>query len=465
MRPVEQYESAIRQVRGHIRTFYISGNQFTTALVSMSLSPRLLIACLLASSVTTSAVAQLTETEEAIAAWVDGQLDEALDLLIRTVDINSGTMNHAGVRQVGDIFREEFDRIGFDTWWEELPPELNRAGNLYAEHRGSKGKRVLLIGHLDTVFETDSPFQKFERIDDRVAKGPGTEDMKGGDVIALYALKALHELGHLDDTQIIVAFMGDEEFPGRPVSLSRKTLRELGQRSDVALGFESMVGLTGTVARRGYTGWVLNVEGKRAHSSGMFSDEDGAGAIYETARILHTFYADIRGEEYLTFGPGIILGGTKVEYDKQHSTGTAFGKANVIPQTVVVEGDLRTISPEQTARTKERMQAIVRASLPRTSATITFDDSYPPMAPTEGNYAVLDMLSSVSEDLGYGPITALDPAERGAADVSFVAEFVDCIDGLGAEGSGGHTIHERINLDSIPIAIKRAAILVYRLTR
>ncbi|MBT8400773.1 MAG: M20/M25/M40 family metallo-hydrolase [Rhodothermia bacterium] len=407
----------------------------------------------------------LSGEERRIIERVDAQVEGAIDLLEATVNVNSGTMNHAGVREVGGMFAAEFEKIGFKTRWEDLPDSLNRAGHLWAERVGDRGKRVLIIGHLDTVFEADSPFQSYQKIDDSTAIGPGVEDMKGGNVVALYALKALHEAGLLDEATITVAFMGDEEYAGRPLSVSRRSLKEAGRRSDVALGFEGMAPGKAVVARRGYTGWQLQVSGERAHSSGIFSGSVGAGAIYEAARILHGFYADIRGEEYLTFGPGIILGGTRVTYDKQLSKGTAFGKANVVPQTVVIEGDLRAVSPEQVERTKRRMKAIIDAHLPKTSAEITFDDSFPPMAPTDDNLELLSVLSKVSEDLGYGPVEPHDPMRRGAADVSFVAADIPVIDGLGTAGSGGHTIHETVDLRSIPIAIKQTAVLIYRLTR
>ncbi|MDX1429587.1 MAG: M20/M25/M40 family metallo-hydrolase [Rhodothermales bacterium] len=414
----------------------------------------------------TSSLGQgLSAEERRIVELIDSQVDEAISLLETTVNINSGTMNHEGVRSVGRIFAREFDKIGFETSWEELPDSLNRAGHLWAKRRGDTGKRVLIIGHLDTVFEADSPFQQYERLDDSTAVGPGVEDMKGGDVVALFALKALHEVGALDDAFITVAYLGDEEFAGRPLPVSRRSLMEAGREHDVALGFEGMARGKAVIARRGYTGWHLHVSGKRAHSSVVFSESVGAGAIYEAARILRGFYADIRGEEYLTFGPGIILGGTRVTYDKQHSSGTAFGKANVVPQTVVVEGDLRAISPEQVARTKERMRAIVDASLPNTSAEIVFDDSFPPMAPTQDNIDLLRRLSQVSQDLGFGPVEADDPLQRGAADVSFVADGIPAIDGLGTAGSGGHTVSEKVDLRSVPLAIKQTAVLIYRLTR
>ncbi len=427
---------------------------------------RHLLALVLAFLPAIPAVAQgLSPEEKQLLEIVDTHVDEAIDLLEATVNVNSGTMNHGGVREVGRMFAAEYEKIGFETRWEELPDSLNRAGHLWAERRGDRGKRVLIIGHLDTVFEADSPFQNYEKLDDTTAIGPGVEDMKGGNVVALYALKALHEAGLLEDATITVAYMGDEEFAGRPLSVSRRSLKEAGRRSDVALGFEGMAPGKAVVARRGYTAWHLKVSGVRAHSSGVFSEHVGAGAIYEAARILRGFYADIRGEEYLTFGPGIILGGTRVTYDKQLSQGTAFGKSNVVPQTVVIEGDLRAVSPEQVERTKRRMRAIVDAHLPKTSAEIVFDDSFPPMAPTDENMELLSLLSDVSEDLGYGPIEPHDPMQRGAADVSFVAGDIPVIDGLGTAGSGGHTIHETVDLRSIPIAIKQTAVLIYRLTR
>ena len=131
------------------------------------------------------------------------------------------------------------------------------------------------------------------------------------------------------------------------------------------------------------------MRGKPGHSSGIFSKDDGAGAIYEAARILHTFYDELRGEPYLTFNAGLVLGGNSVEHGRERGGGTASGKSNIIPQSATVTGDLRTLTAEQLARTKERMRAIVGKNLAHTSAEIKFEDGYPPMAPTEGNKALL----------------------------------------------------------------------------
>ena len=407
---------------------------------------------------------ELSRTENKILKTVEGNNDEALSFLEAVINMNSGTLNAEGVQEVGDVFAKAFETINFKTQWIDMPPEMNRAGHLFAETSGDKGKKLLLIGHLDTVFEADSPFQTFKKINDSIAHAPGGNDMKGGDVIVLYALKALQESGLLDDAQIIVAFTGDEESTGKPLSISRKDLIEAAQRSDIALGFENSTGFNyATVARRGASGWEVNATGKRAHSSGVFSERVGAGAIFELSRILHRFYEEVRGEELLTFNPGTILGGTFVDYDPMSSKGSAFGKSNVVSQTAMARGGLRFISEEQKERARVKMREIVAQSLPHTSATIGFTDSYPAMGPSDGNYKLLDILNQVSLDLEQGGVQAYDPGKRGAADVSFVAQYVDCLDGLGSMGSGAHTPQETINLNTFEALTKRTAILIYRL--
>ena len=409
--------------------------------------------------------ADLTELENRIIAIAERDKESAIALLARTVNINSGTMNHLGVKAVGEVFAEEFQHLGLTTTWHDMS-EVNRAGHLFAETAGESGSRcLLLIGHLDTVFELDSPFQKFDRQGDH-ATGPGVNDMKGGDVVILYALKALKEVGVLDDLNLIVALIGDEEKSGSPKSISRYHLIEASKRCDIALGFEIATSLNAaTVARRGSSGWRLDVTGKRAHSAGIFNDEVGSGAIFEAARILNQFHEQLTDEKYLTFNPGVILGGTDVEYDPSQNKGGTFGKTNVVSQSVVVHGGLRTISPAQEASARARMKAIAENNhLPKTSAQITFQDGYPSMPPTEGNMAVLANLSGVSVDLDQGEVVAFDPGKRGAADVSFVAGYVDVIDGVGAEGNGAHTLDESIDLATLPLLIQRAAILIHRLS-
>ncbi|MCH7532150.1 MAG: M20/M25/M40 family metallo-hydrolase [Gemmatimonadetes bacterium] len=428
---------------------------------------RITVALLLAATLTPLHVRgqALSDVEQRIANEVDARAAEAIDLLERAVNINSGSMNFDGVREVGVLFRQEFDALGFETEWID-GASWDRAGHLIARRDGS-GPRLLLIGHLDTVFEPSSPFQSFARDEDR-AQGPGVVDMKGGDVVIIHALKALAATGELDDMSLTIIMTGDEERSGRPLDLARAALIEAAEEADIVLAFENGDSnpMTAVVARRGSTGWRLDVTGTPAHSSQLFQREVGAGAVYEASRILSDFYERLAGEPLLTFNPGVMLAGTDVDYDAFTAGGSAFGKSNVVAQSAVVTGDLRTITLEQLERARATMRFVVLESLPRTSATITFDEGYPPLAPTDGNRRLLAMFSQVSQDLGYGEVTAVDPRNAGAADVSFTAGFVDmAIDGLGPGGGNDHTVDEWIDLPTLAIQTKRAAVLMHRLAR
>ena len=408
----------------------------------------------------------LNKAEKEIQKYVDQNTEEAIDLVEKVVNINSGTLNIVGNKTVGKIFQVELDQLGFKTYWVTYPKTVKRSGHLFAEMRGGTGKKIVLIGHLDTVFEPDSPFQKFIR-DGDVAYGPGVSDMKAGDVSMIYAMKALDYVGVLKDLNLTLVFIGDEEKTGGPPSIVRKELIEAGKWADIGLGFEGAHGLnTGTVARRSSSSWMLKTTGVQGHSSQIFKEKLGYGAIFEAARIVNAFREELVGEEYLSFNPGTIIGGTDVDYDPVTARGTTFGKTNVVSQAVTVHGGIRTISTEQLDRAISRMKYIVSQNLPRTTANIRFRTSYPPMAPTKANYALLDKLESVNIDLGYGQLEPLDPGKRGAADISFVAPHVDAsLAGMGPDGFGEHSENEGLDLTSFPKTTTRAAILIYRLTR
>lgn len=407
---------------------------------------------------------KLTPIEKKVINLIEESNNEAINLLEKVVNINSGSVNIAGVKKVGGIFADEFKAIGFAPTWFEMPETMDRAGHLFCELNSGtvNGKKILLIGHLDTVFEENSPFQTFTR-DSTAVYGPGVTDMKGGNVIILYALKALHDAGVLKNTQIIVAYSGDEEKAGNPVEISRKDLIDAAKRSDIALGFEGASGLNyATVARRSSGSWTVETSGTRAHSAGIFTDAVGAGAIYEMARILNSFYTDLP-EQNLTFNAATLVGGTLVDFNETQSKGSTFGKTNIVAQKSIANGDIRCLTDEQISTTVEKMKAIVANNLPKTTAKISFDLKYPPMAPTEGNYAVLKVLDGVSQAMGQGSVEAYDPAKRGAGDISFVAKYVDGLDGLGTMGSGSHTPQESMDIAHFKDLTKRAALLIYRL--
>lgn len=406
----------------------------------------------------------LSRAEKAIDRTVDAEFERSVALLARLVDQNSGTLNLDGVTRVGEMMSAELEPLGFTISWKPMG-EVQRAGHLIAVHKGKPGgKRILLIGHLDTVFELSSPFQKFVRTGDK-AEGPGAGDDKGGMVVMLAALRAMQAAGTLKDANIEIVLTGDEEDAGSPLSISRADLIAAGKRADVALDFEGLVidggKDMGSIARRSVTDWRITASGKTGHSSLIFTSQFGDGAINELARILAAFRKELP-EPNLTFNAGVIAGGARAEIDESGNA-KAGGKTNIIAATAVATGDFRTLSVEQTERVRAKMEAIVAAHAPGTDAKIEFGEGYPAMAPTEGNKALLAALNGVNRDLGLEEMAPLDPLKRGAGDVSFVAHDVDSLAGLGTYSTGDHAPGETVDLASIRRQAKRAAILIGRL--
>jgi glutamate carboxypeptidase len=407
----------------------------------------------------------LSTEQKKIVAAVNADADDSLRLLEQIVNINSGTLNAAGVRKVADVLRPRFEALGFSCRFIPME-EVHRAGHLVCERTGSHGKRVLLIGHMDTVFEPGSPFQKFERKID-IAVAPGSEDMKGGLAIIVSSLKALNSVGALEGTNITVFLTGDEEKAGEPLSISRRDLIEAGKRSDAALEFEAGVRQAGhdmaSIARRSSRQWALKTGGKTGHSAGIFG-ESGFGAIYEMARILDAFRQELR-EPDLTYNVGLITGGATASYDAASASSGATGKSNIIPATAEAVGDIRTVTDEQYERVRKKMEEIVAKHLKGTSAEIEFKEGYPSMPATDANKALLSELNKVNRALGTDVMEPFDPSRRGAGDLSFVAPYVASISGLGAFGSGGHAPGETIELLSQTPQARRVALFIYALTR
>ena len=433
--------------------------------------PMALKLAVLALSVAVSLPAQgvttdLSATEREISEYVRAHVEDGIRLIADQVRIGSGTHDFEGVRRMHELLAPELRELGFHVRW--VPQDhVGRAGHLVAERVADDpvGRSVLLIGHLDTVDEDEGWWER----DGMTGYGPGANDMKGGNAVIILALRALDEAGALEGRTIRVIFTGDEESPGDPVAEARAVMTELARQSDVALEFETAItgeGFDyGTTARRGASGWLLDVEGRTAHSSGIFSRGTGAGAVFEAARILEAFYEELKGEEYLTFNPAVIVGGSDVEYDPEAVAGSAASKTNIVAGRAVVHGGIRTISDDQLGSARERMREIVARHLPRTSAEIRFREGYPGMPPTPGNRELLGMYDRASRDLGYPEVREFDPGGRGASDLSFAAAHVrlGALGGIGVEGTGAHSPNETVDLGSLAKAAERAALLIHRL--
>ena len=227
------------------------------------------------------AAARLSAAEQTMIRTVDAEQERTVAMLGRWIDQNSGTLNLAGVEAVGRMLRAELEPLGFDVDWIDMKA-AGRAGHIVARHKGNgRGKRMLLIGHLDTVFEPHSPFQRWVRRG-AVGEGPGAVDDKGGMAVMVAAVRAMHRAGTLRPADITVVLTGDEEDVGEPVAIARRDLIESGRWADVALDFEGLARENGrdmaTVARRSSNAWTLKVTARSGHSSGVFAADAGYGA-------------------------------------------------------------------------------------------------------------------------------------------------------------------------------------------
>jgi len=438
------------------------------------------MACSVASAQTPPPIAPVEST---MIRSVDTQNAAAVALLEKLVNINSGTMNIPGVIAVKDEIAPRLAALGFKVTWVPMD-QAQRAGDLVAEHAcplgaGECGKRLLLIGHMDTVFEKDSSFQTYAVLPGNggnVATGPGTNDMKGGLIVMLVALGAMQSAGVLDTAEIRIVLSGDEERHGDPVSLTRRDMIDAAKMSDVALEFESGVRLrdstkppgtgldTISISRRSSITWHLDTTGKSGHSSQIFSENMGAGAIYEMTRIVDAFRTQLP-EAGLTFNVGLMVGGATAALTDTKLGGSATGKPNVVPPMAMAIGDIRTLDNSQTERVEQKMRDIVGKHLPRTGATISFDEGYPAMPATEAGHDLVKQLNAVNQTLGFPAMPELDPMLRGAGDISFVAQYLPGLVGVGAMGEGSHADTETVFLDSIAKQAKRNAVLMYRLSQ
>ena len=318
------------------------------ALLARSLAPSFALALLLVRP--TPALAGLSGLEQTIVTQADTDTPWAVALLERLVAQNSGTHNIAGVKKVRDMVVPELAALGFATRWVPMDA-VHRAGHLIATHliaphKGRPGTtRMLLIGHLDTVFEPASPFQTAVREGD-LLHGPGASDDKGGVVVMIAALRAMKTAGALAHANIEVVLTGDEEAAGDPISISRADLVEAARHADVALDFEGLSVQDGqdygSIARRSAGSYTITATGRSSHSGQIFSPGVGDGAVYELSRIITAFH-DQLPEPDLTFNIGLVAGGATVTMAPDAAQIVATGKTNIVPPIAIASGDFRAL--------------------------------------------------------------------------------------------------------------------------
>lgn len=414
---------------------------------------------LLASS---SALAQvepaIDPAEQELVNWLDGQETNMLDMLERLTNINSGSLNKAGVDEMAAIFSRELRELGFSI--STLPGDMiempSCPGSDYnidvADHvlatRPGSSARLLLMGHLDTVFPPESPFQEFRRQGDTMY-GPGVADMKGGLVVMLYALKALHEFDALDGLDLSVLLNSDEEMGSLS---SRKYLEDQARQHDWGLVYESSGTNNLTRTRKGLGQARFVVHGKAAHAGG--AHEQGRSAIKELAYKIVEIENMTDYETGVTVNVGIVNGGEA---------------RNTIAPCAEALIDLRYPQPQQGLDAVDRFEDIFGQvySYPVDSGEITTDSwvnlHRPPKIPTDESDYLMDKAISIGRLLGQ----ELGVTDSGGGTDGSLTQAVGLPtqDSLGVAGTGAHSNREEARVSSLVERAKLSAVLIQRLAR
>lgn len=397
----------------------------------------------------------LTADELALSQWLDGQEDDMVEMIERITNINSGSLNKPGVNEMADIFSRELQQLGFSI--STLPGETiempSCPGSNYnidvADHvlasKAGNGTRLLLMGHLDTVFPLNSPFQTFRREGDMMY-GPGVSDMKGGLVVMLYALKALNEFAHLQDKSITLLLNSDEEVGSLS---SRKYLEQQALLHDYGLVYEPGTSLVRQRKGLGQARFVIT--GKASHAGA--AHEQGRSAIKELAYKIVEIERMTDYESGVTVNVGVVNGGEA---------------RNTIAPCAEALIDLRYPQAQQGLDAVAQFEDIFASvySYAVDSGEISTESwtnlHRPPKIPTPESDYLLQKTLSISKLLGQ---TIGVGDSGGGTDGSLTqAVGLPTLDSLGGSGSGAHSDREEGRISSLVERAKLSAILIHRLT-
>ncbi len=373
------------------------------------------------------------------------QRNRYLAALRRMVDIDSGTFNRAGVNRIADLcearFREggwDVERIGQTPRGDE--PELG--DQLVGTIRGAGGARVLMVGHMDTVFDDGTAAERPFSVHGNRAYGPGVSDMKGGLLSGFVATEVLRE-ARFDGFEHITYVCNPDEEIGSPSS--NATIGRLAAGHDAALILESGRANGAIVSsRKGTTDYVIRIHGRAAHA-GVEPDE-GRSAVIEAAHKAIEI-ADVHGRwPGVTCNVGVLRGGTR---------------SNVVAEGAVLEVDLRALELATLEEAKRAIEAIcAQPIMDGVTITVQADGSHAPMEKTGASQRLVDEAVAVAGELGFA---LRDTATGGASDGNTTsATGCPTLDGLGPVGGGAHSRDEWLDLESV---VPRIALLAGVITR
>ncbi|MFK7865074.1 MAG: M20 family metallopeptidase [Pseudohongiellaceae bacterium] len=400
--------------------------------------------------------AAITPDEQAMIGWLDNEEEPMISLLETLTNVNSGTLNKAGVDETGRLLSQELAALGFGV--STLPGDLidmpscpgsdysiDVTDHVLAQKSGS-GKRLLLIGHMDTVFPPNSPFQRFSRSGDTMY-GPGVADMKGGMVVMIYALKALQEAGELDDLAITILLNSDEEIGSLS---SRKYIEEQAAKHDYGLVYESSGANNMVRSRKGLGQSRFVVNGRASHAGG--AHQLGRSAIKELAYKIVEIEQITDYESGVTVNVGVINGG------EARNTVAPCAEALI---------DLRYPTPEQGIAAAEQFERIFDSvlSYPVDSGEITTSSMTnlhrPPKIPTAESDELLDRTIAIGRLLGQ----TLGVTDSGGGTDGSLTQAIGLptLDSLGVSGTGAHSDREEARVSSLIERAKLSAVLIHRL--
>jgi glutamate carboxypeptidase len=351
-----------------------------------------------------------------------------LELLEQVVNIDSGTGDVAGGRKVGSLLVPRLKALGMEVETVAAEaPELPE--NIVATLNGTGRGRILMIGHIDTVFGPGTVASRPFRIEGDRATGPGVGDEKGGVIEGLYALQMLHDLGFRDFGRITFLIETSEErgSPGTKALIAR-----LVADADVELNLEpgdppDLI----TVWRKGSTTFHIDVKGRAAHAG--VAPQDGRNAAVE---LIHQVQAD---DVFPKSGPGITANLTLMN---------AGSRENIIPDHASAAINVRVRDKADFDRVEQAFQAnAARTQVPDTTVTVSRTPSFPPLASNPGTDALAERAEAIYAGIG----RKLGRGGNGGASESALAfeAGVPALDGLGPVGGDFHSGEEYLDLTTL----------------
>jgi len=376
--------------------------------------------------------------QEAVAA----RLPRFLAELETLVNIDCGSYTPDGVNRVADAVAASLAELGatVERHHHEPADDEPQLGDLVVGRLAGEGPRLLLIGHMDTVFDPGTAAQRPYRVDGDRATGPGTSDMKGGLLAGLHALAALRATGARPN----VTFLAnpDEEIGS---TFSGPHIRRLVAHHDAALALECARANGDIVsARKGIADLAITFHGRAAHAG--VEPEKGRSAILAAARQVIRLH-ELNGRwPSVTVNAGVIAGGTRT---------------NVVAERCVVQLDLRAATTAEFEAASQEVERILgQAAVADVTAEVRRLAHHPPMERTPANARLAELAIAIAGELGF---ELHDTATGGAGDANITSHAgLPSLDGLGPIGGDDHSADEWLDVSSI---VPRTTLLAALISR